>query len=177
MINLLDIFSMLIFYIIYIKYNIFLASIFLLLSSIFSLLIHIKIYKKIDLVNLINFLLIIFIALNSMIYKNFLFIQWKVTVLNIILSITLLINQFFMKKTFIEKIFEKKINIPNEEWKKINFFWALFFIFLGTFNAYIILNFSEITWIKFKIFGIVILTSIAFLLNLFYVFYIKNKKK
>ncbi|WP_428994326.1 septation protein IspZ [Buchnera aphidicola] len=94
-------FSMLIFYIIYLlKYKILFASLFLLLSLTFLLLIYFIIYKKIDLINLINFSLITFIGLNSIFFKNFLFIQWKVAMLNITLAIIFLFNQFFMKKIY-----------------------------------------------------------------------------
>ena len=38
-------------------------------------------------------------------------------------------------------------------WRRLNFSWAIFFLLLGALNVYVIYNFSEEFWVKFKLFG------------------------
>jgi intracellular septation protein len=38
-------------------------------------------------------------------------------------------------------------------WHQVNMAWALFFFFMGALNLYIAFEYSEETWVNFKLFG------------------------
>jgi len=59
-------------------------------------------------------------------------------------------------------------------WKKINIFTALFFIFLGFVNLFVAYNYSENTWVNFKLFG---LTGLLFLYMIAIAIYISKTNK
>lgn len=40
-------------------------------------------------------------------------------------------------------------------WTKLNLSWAVFFAILGGVNLYVAFHFSEATWVKFKLFGVI----------------------
>jgi intracellular septation protein len=42
---------------------------------------------------------------------------------------------------------------PASIWLKLNHAWAGFFFLMGALNIYIAFNFSEDTWVNFKLFG------------------------
>ncbi|MFN7094932.1 MAG: septation protein IspZ, partial [Burkholderiales bacterium] len=49
-------------------------------------------------------------------------------------------------------------SLPKPVWAKLNSAWGLFFISLGGLNLYVAFNCSEYVWVKFKVFGGLMLT-------------------
>ncbi len=54
----------------------------------------------------------------------------------------------------------KMLNAPKAIWDKLNIAWVLFLVILGFVNLYVAFNYSESTWVNFKLFGV---TSIMFI--------------
>jgi intracellular septation protein len=88
------------------------------------------------------------------------YIMWKPTVLYWVLAATLIISNLFFKKNFIQQMMTKMIDAPNIIWNKLNFAWAIFLVLLGFLNLYVAFNYSENTWVNFKLFGV---TAIMFI--------------
>ncbi|MGD8557923.1 MAG: septation protein IspZ, partial [Chromatiales bacterium] len=55
------------------------------------------------------------------------------------------------------------------QWKRLNLAWVLFFILLGILNLAVAFNFSEATWVNFKLFGLMGLTVLFALGQGFYI--------
>jgi intracellular septation protein len=53
--------------------------------------------------------------------------------------------------------------ITRSNWTKLNMVWVVFFVAVGLLNIYVAYNFSQATWVKFKVFGLMALTF-AFML-------------
>jgi len=138
--------------------------------------IHWMYYHKIDKISLISFFVISFFGSLTLVFHNSQFIKWKITIIYIFLSIALLVSQFWTKKTIMQKLLEKDINIPDIYWKKINFSWSLFFLFCSFLNIYIAFWLSEKNWVNFKVFGLMFLTFLAVLITGVYI-HTKTKKK
>jgi len=68
-----------------------------------------------------------------------------------------------------QRLLEKDITISNVYWRKINFFWSLFFLFCSILNVYIAFYFSEETWVAFKVFGFTFLTFFVILITGIYI--------
>ncbi|CAL4322295.1 Probable intracellular septation protein A [Buchnera aphidicola (Protaphis terricola)] len=164
------------FFIFYKIYDIFIASEILTIISFVTCILDWIMYKKINKINFLNFITIIFNSL-AIFFHNSYFIKWKITIIYMFISIVLLFSQVFSKKPILQKFLENKIKISNIEWKKLNFFWALFFLFCSILNIYIMLFFSENTWVNFKVFGLSILTIFSILTTVIYINFKMLKKK
>lgn len=88
------------------------------------------------------------------------YIMWKPTVLYWILAFTLLVSNLVFKKNLIQQMMAKMIDAPLSIWNKLNFAWVIFLILLGCLNLYVAFNYTENTWVNFKLFGV---TAIMFI--------------
>jgi intracellular septation protein len=61
------------------------------------------------------------------------------------------------------------VALREEQWKRLNLAWILFFILLGILNLAVAFNFSEVTWVNFKLFGLMGLTVLFALGQGFYI--------
>lgn len=82
------------------------------------------------------------------------FIKWKPTVLYWLFASVLLISQLGFKKNLIKVMMQKQMTLPDNIWLRLNFGWAIFFAVVGVLNLYVAFNYSENTWVNFKLFGI-----------------------
>ncbi|QIQ41862.1 MAG: septation protein A [Buchnera aphidicola (Microlophium carnosum)] len=175
--QILNIFPMLVFFIFYKFYDIFIASGSLIVTSGLVCILYWVFYNEIDKISLFSFLVISFFGSLTIFFHDSQFIKWKITIIYIVFSIVLLISQFLTKKPMIQRFLEKDIKISNIYWRKINFFWSLFFLFCGILNIYIALYFSEKTWVNFKVFGVTSLTFFLILITSIYINYKISKDK
>ncbi|QCI18253.1 septation protein A [Buchnera aphidicola (Aphis nasturtii)] len=175
--KILNLLPIITFFIFYKTYDIFIASKFLIITSGLTCILHFIFYKKVDKINLISFILISILGSLTILFHNSQFIKWKITIIYMFFSIILLISQFYEKKPMIQKFLEKNIKLSSIYWKKINFFWALFFLFCSILNIYIAFCFSEEAWVNFKVFGLSILMLFSIVITSVYINYKTLKKK
>jgi intracellular septation protein len=88
------------------------------------------------------------------------FLKWKVTIIQSIFAIALIVSQKVFNKNIIKEFLGEALVLPEEIWNKLNLSWAIFFAICGVLNWYIAFNFSLETWVNFKVFGLTILTFI-----------------
>ncbi|MEW6991728.1 septation protein A [Colwelliaceae bacterium 6441] len=88
------------------------------------------------------------------------FIKWKVTVINGLFAMALLISNRFFNKNLIKELMGESLSLPENIWSKLNVAWAIFFLSCAILNIYIAYNFSQETWVNFKVFGLMGLTFI-----------------
>ncbi len=91
------------------------------------------------------------------------FIKWKPTVVNWLFAAAFLLSQLFMRRSLLRRMMDHAIALPEPAWVRLNTAWVLFFFGMGVLNLYIAYNFSEQTWVNFKLFGFLGLT-LAFML-------------
>ena len=65
----------------------------------------------------------------------------------------LLFSAVLLKKNLIRKMLEAQMKLPEPIWGTLNLAWAGFFGLMGVLNLFIAYNFSEDTWVNFKLFG------------------------
>ena len=46
-----------------------------------------------------------------------------------------------------------KENTARNNWSQLNLAWSIFFLLMGALNLYVAFQFSEDTWVNFKLFG------------------------
>ena len=82
------------------------------------------------------------------------FIKWKFSIIEWLLGLVLLGSQYVGAKPFVRRALESQFQLPDGVWRRLNFMWAAFFLFLGTLNVFVIYNFSTAAWVDFKFYGV-----------------------
>lgn len=104
----------------------------------------------------------------TIILQNPIFIKWKPTVLYAFMGLGLLVAQFIFKKNALKLLIGKELELPDAVWLKLTFAWAFYFFFMAVLNIIIAYSWTEANWVKFKVFGGIILTIIFAVLQSFY---------
>ena len=81
------------------------------------------------------------------------FIMWKPTVLYWAFAAVLLGADMVFGRNLMRAMMEKQISLPDPIWRRLNLSWVGFFLLMGVLNLYVAFNFSEETWVSFKMFG------------------------
>lgn len=93
-------------------------------------------------------------------------IKWKVTVVNWLLAMVLLVSAFVgSRRTAIERLLGTEIELPARVWRRLNAMWIGFFVVLGAINFYVMHYFSTDAWVDFKFYGVLGLTLVFALLQ------------
>ena len=96
------------------------------------------------------------------------FIKWKPTVVNWLFAAVVLGARMFSKTSLIERMMGHAVSVPAQIWDRLNWAWVLFFVFIGVINLYVAFNYSEDTWVNFKLFGMMGLTLVFVFGQAFY---------
>lgn len=88
------------------------------------------------------------------------FLKWKVTIIQGIFAIALILSQKVFNKNIIKEFLGEALTLPEDIWNKLNLSWALFFAICGMLNWYIAFNYSLEIWVNFKVFGLTALTFV-----------------
>ena len=118
---------------------------------------------------LITLALVVLFGGATLLFHDKAFIQWKPTVVNWLFAAGFLATQFIGSKTVVERLMGTNIELEKSIWHKLNFIWVLFFIILGIVNLYVAFNFSEDTWVNFKLFGMLGMTLVFIIVQGFYI--------
>ena len=83
------------------------------------------------------------------------FIKWKPTVLYWCFAAGLAGSAIFLRKNLIRILLSEQIEAPDFIWKRLNWSWIGFFVFMGAANLTVAfaLNLSTEIWVNFKVFG------------------------
>ena len=151
---------LLIFFIIYFNndQNLKLAIPSFIFATLASLLIIYILEKKISIMPLTSGVLIGLFGGLTLYFDNKIFFYMKPTVINILFAAVLFFGQYITKKNLLKIFFQNKLNLTNEGWKKLNFYWIYFFIFVATLNELVWRTQSELFWVNFKVWGLLPIT-------------------
>ncbi len=171
-----DFFPALLFFIVYKFYGIYWGTFALIIASGIQVLYMQLRYKKVQPIYWISFLLILIFGGATILFRDPKFLQWKVSIINWLMGCAFLLSHLF-KRTLIELLISRNqpVPLPFIILRKLNFIWAMFFLFLGTLNIYIAYHFSMDLWVDFKVFGIFGLTILFIILQTAYLMYLMKK--
>lgn len=85
------------------------------------------------------------------------FIKMKPTIINLLFA-GILGFGIFTGRPLLKLFMGEALRLTDEGWHKMTVRWALFFIAMAALNEIVWRNFSEATWVNFKVFGILPLT-------------------
>jgi intracellular septation protein len=116
--------------------------------------------KKLDKIYLGSTIFLLVLGSATLFFRNPLFLYWKPTAFYWVVSVVFLASQWIGDKTIVERLFAQAAELTRDQWVKLNRMWAIFFVFAGCVNIYVAYSFSEATWVKFKVFGLLALTLV-----------------
>jgi len=132
----------------------------LIIATLLAVAIMYFIEKKIPYVPLIGAIVISLFGGLTLYFDNPIFIYMKPTIVNIIFAVILIVSNIYFNKNFLKLFLQTAFQLNDEGWKKLNFRWAYFFIFLAILNEIVWRTQPEATWVNFKVWGMLPITII-----------------
>lgn len=126
--------------------------------------------RKLEKMHLVTLAMVLVFGGFTLFFHDDAFIKWKVTVINALFGLALLVSQMGFKKPLIKQLLGKEMQLPDGIWNRVNLAWALFFFACGGINLYIAFNFPLELWVNFKVFGLLGLTLLFTLLTVAYLY-------
>jgi intracellular septation protein len=105
----------------------------------------------------------------TLVLQNALFIQWKPTIANWLFAAVFAASRYFGDKTLIERMMGDSLELPKPVWLQLNWMWIANFTLLGAANLYVVYNYSEEFWVRFKLISIIAFTLLSFLITVLWV--------
>ena len=155
------------------------AAIVLVIATIVQMIVLKLKYGVIEKQQKIMAIAVVFFGLLTAYFNEIKYLQWKVTIINALFAIVLLVAQFQFNTPLVKKLLGKEIQLPDNVWNKLNLGWAGFFILCMLVNIYISENMSDNAWVYFKSFGLLGMTLLqqSSAALIFTVTYLKMIKK
>ena len=110
--------------------------------------------KRIPMVPLLSGLLITLFGGLTIYFDNKIFFYMKPTIINLLFAAVLFFGKYFTQKPLLKIFFENAFNLEDEGWKKLNYRWMGFFIFVAILNEIVWRTQSEAFWVTFKVWGL-----------------------
>ena len=132
----------------------------LIIATLIAVTIIYFVEKKIPYVPLIGAIVISLFGGLTLYFDNPIFIYMKPTIVNIIFAVILIVSNIYFNKNFLKLFLQTAFQLNDEGWKKLNFRWAYFFIFLAILNEIVWRTQPEATWVNFKVWGMLPITII-----------------
>jgi len=110
--------------------------------------------RRIPMVPLISGILITFFGGLTLYFDNKVFFYMKPTIINLLFAAVLFFGKYFTQKPLLKIFFQNAFNLQDEGWKKLNYRWIIFFIFIAVLNEIVWRTQSEAFWVHFKVWGL-----------------------
>jgi len=126
----------------------------LIICSLISFILILILNKKVTWSQAVSVTLVVLLGGITLISKDTRFIKMKPTILYSTISLVLTCG-LLCNKLFIKKVLENLFVMDDGKWRKLTAAWVLFFLGYAGLNELVWRNFSEQTWVMFKVFGII----------------------
>lgn len=151
---LFDLFPVILFFVAFKFFGIFTATAVAIVATIAQI-IYVKLrHGVVEKMLLISGVIITVFGGATLLLKDPTFIQWKPSILYWLFAAGLLGAQLLFNKNPMRSMMGKQIQLPDAVWSKLNVAWSMLFVALGFLNLYVAFNYSQDTWVNFKLFGI-----------------------
>lgn len=165
---LFDLFPILLFFLAYKMYDIYVATAVAIAAAFVQTGLFWVKHRKFENMHLITLGILVLFGGLTLFLRDPIFIKWKPTVVNWLFGAAFLGSRFIGQRTLVDRMMSHAISVPGPVWIKLNWAWVLFFLFMGLINLYVAYNYSEETWVNFKLFGMMGLTIAFVFIQAFY---------
>lgn len=174
--QLIEFIPIFIFFALYKLYDIYVATGALIVATLIQLIIVYLLYKKVEKMQLITFIVVAVFGGLTLFFHNDEFIKLKVTIVYTCFALALTISHI-IGKSAIKSILGKELLLPDSVWAKIHWAWVCFFLVCAGINMYVAYNLPLNVWVNFKVFGLFIMTLVYALLTGGYIYSYLQKHK
>lgn len=174
--QLIDFIPLIIFFVLYKMQDIYVATGALIIASAIQILVAYLLYKRVEKMQLITFLLVAVFGSMTILLHDDNFIKWKVTIVYAVFAIALTVSHW-MGKSAIKGMLGKEITLPDSVWTRITWAWVLFFVVCALLNLYVAFQLPLDLWVNFKVFGLLAATLVFTLLTGVYIYKHLPKEK
>jgi intracellular septation protein len=158
---LVDFLPVLVFFGVYFTFGIYAATAAIIAVMIVQITATWLIKRTVSKMLLISGALVVVLGGVTLVLREPLFIQLKLTVVNALFAAAFLGSQFIGSKTLTERIMGHAIEAPQALWRQLNLIWVANFAILGIANLYVVYNYDMDTWAIFKTVGTIGLTLVT----------------
>jgi intracellular septation protein len=148
------------------------ATLYMLVTSIVSLMIYYIINRRVHNFSLISSGILLISASITLITGNPVFIKIKPTILYVTFAISFYVSAL-KNRPLMKYMLSSALPLEEKCWNILSYRFAVFFILMAVLNEMVWRNCEEATWVKFKVFGALPITLIFILLQL--PFLMKNR--
>ena len=124
------------------------------IATLIALIIIYFLEKRIPMVPLVSGILITFFGGLTIYFDNKIFFYMKPTIINLLFAAVLFFGKYFTQKPLLKKFFQNAFDLEDEGWKKLNYRWIGFFLFVALLNEIVWRTQSEVFWVNFKVWGL-----------------------
>ncbi|HEX5430325.1 MAG TPA: inner membrane-spanning protein YciB [Bryobacteraceae bacterium] len=118
-------------------------------------------HRKVSRMLLVSTIIVVILGGITLTLRKPIFIEWKVTIVDWLFAIAFLASRYFGSETLTQRLLGHAVTLNAETWRQLNLMWIVNFVVLGAANLFVVYNFSEATWVNFKLFGTLGLTIIT----------------
>ncbi len=151
--QLLDFIPLIIFFILYKIHGIYAATGALIVATTIQLIITYWIYKKVEKMQLVTFMMVAIFGGMTLFLHDDNFIKWKVTIIYLVFAFGLAISHLLDKSVF-KNMLGKELTLPDFVWTKVTWAWVVFFTLCAGLNVYVAFELPLDVWVNFKVFGL-----------------------
>ena len=116
--------------------------------------------KRIPMVPLTSGILITLFGGLTLYFDNKVFFYMKPTIINLLFAGILFFGKYVTKKPLLKVFFQNTLSLKDEGWRRLNYYWIFFFIFVAILNEIVWRTQSEAFWVNFKVWGLLPITFI-----------------
>src|SRR3569623_1008301 len=115
-------------------------------------------HSKVDNMQWVTLGLIVVLGGLTLFLNDETFIKWKPTLVNWLFAAAVLVSQYIVSKSILQRMMAANITLPEPIWRRLNWLWVGFFSVLCAVYLYVAYNYDTATWVNFKLFGMMGLT-------------------
>lgn len=145
---------------------IYFATLIAIIASAITVVVHYLKERNFDKNQTLTFVLFLIFGGATLFLRDPAFVKWKPTVINLLFAGLFLGSLFIGKKTMVERLMSNAMQAPQRIWLRLNMAWVTFFVTVAGLNLYIAYQFSEQTWVNFKLFGMMGLTLLFLIMQM-----------
>ena len=173
---LFDLFPLIIFFAAFKLYDIYIATAAAIIATFIQVGVFWFQHRRFETMHLMTLVVISVFGGLTILLQDDVFIKWKPTIVNWLFAVVIIGMLLFARKSALEYVMGKQIDLPASVWRNLNWAWAWFFVFLGALNLYVAFYYNlaadeetrTAAWVNFKVFWMFGLTMVFAVLQMFY---------
>lgn len=132
-----DFFPVLLFFVAYKLYDIYVATSVAILASLIQVGAHWYQHRRVERMHLVTLGLLVVFGGMTLLLQDRVFIMWKPSIVNWLFAAVFLASQFIGAQPLVQRMMGHAVAAPDALWRRLNWAWVLFFLFMGGANLYV----------------------------------------